>query len=210
MLEAAMAKPANAQPTLDVAHQAERYRNLIEQAADGIFLLNEEGLFQDVNERGLSLLGMRREEVLGTRLRALVYEEDLAAHLSDWKAVQQGQPFLGERRLKRKDGSLVTVEVSARRLSGGHIQGILRDISHRKQAELTLRQREERFRNLTAAAFEGIGISEDGKVVDVNDQLALMLGYTRGDHRPGCFSDGRAGIPRVGQRRHGRRPRGAV
>ena len=33
-------------------------------------------------------------------------------------------------------------------------------------------KREERFRRLTAAAFEGIGISEGGKVVLVNDQLA--------------------------------------
>src|SRR5262249_11393185 len=42
-----------------------------------------------------------------------------------------------------------------------------------------LRQSEERLRNLTAAAFEGIGITEGGKILDVNDQLARMLGYTR-------------------------------
>jgi PAS domain S-box-containing protein len=47
------------------------------------------------------------------------------------------------------------------------------------EGEQQLRQREERFRNLTAAAFEGIGISQDGKVLDVNDQLAQMLGYNR-------------------------------
>src|SRR5690349_7398414 len=58
-------------------------------------------------------------------------------------------------------------------------QGIPRNISHRNQEVQELRRREERFRNLTAAAFEGIGISEDGKVVDVNEQLAQMLGYKR-------------------------------
>src|SRR5690242_17413494 len=42
-----------------------------------------------------------------------------------------------------------------------------------------VRHSEERFRSLTAAAFEGIGISENGKVVEVNDQLMRMLGYTR-------------------------------
>jgi len=46
-------------------------------------------------------------------------------------------------------------------------------------AREAFRQSEERFRSLTAAAFEGIGISENGKVVDVNDQLMRMLGYTR-------------------------------
>src|SRR6266576_370651 len=49
----------------------------------------------------------------------------------------------------------------------------------RSETEELLRQSEERFRNLTLAAFEGIGISEGGKILDVNDQLARMLGYSR-------------------------------
>src|SRR6476646_2156801 len=43
----------------------------------------------------------------------------------------------------------------------------------------TFDKREESFRKLTAAAFEGIGVSEGGKVVVVNDQLARFWGYTR-------------------------------
>ena len=42
-----------------------------------------------------------------------------------------------------------------------------------------LRASEERFRNLAAAAFEGICISENGLVVDVNDQLLRLFGYER-------------------------------
>jgi PAS domain S-box-containing protein len=37
----------------------------------------------------------------------------------------------------------------------------------------------ERFRILAAAAFDGIGISQDGKIVEVNDQLATLLGWER-------------------------------
>jgi PAS domain S-box-containing protein len=179
MHRAQKAEPSKARRSPAAARQAERYRNLIEQAADGIFLLDKQGVFLDVNESGLRLLGMRREELLGEKLRNLVFEPDLPAHKADWNALEGGKPFLVERRLKRKDGTVIPVEVSARKLSDGNVQGILRDISHRKQAELELRQREERFRNLTAAAFEGIGINEAGKVVDVNDQLAQMFGYTR-------------------------------
>jgi PAS domain S-box-containing protein len=43
----------------------------------------------------------------------------------------------------------------------------------------TFDKREESFRKLTAAAFEGIGVSEGGKVVVVNDQIAKFWGYTR-------------------------------
>ena len=179
MHRAHKAEPSKARRSPAAAHQAERYRNLIEHAADGIFLLDEQGAFLDVNESGLRLLEMRREELLGRRLRSLVVETELAAHKAGWNSLERGQALFGERRLKRKDGTVIAVEFSARKLSDGNVQAILRDISHRKQEEQELRKREERFRNLTAAAFEGIGISEGGKVVDVNEQLAQMFGYKR-------------------------------
>ncbi len=56
---------------------------------------------------------------------------------------------------------------------------VFRDVTLQKQAEQSLRESEERFHSLAAAAFEGICISEAGRVVDTNDQLAQMLGYTR-------------------------------
>lgn len=179
MQRAQKAELSKARRSPAAAHPAERYRNLIEQAADGIVLVNEEGVFVDINESGLRLLGMTREELLGQKLRNLVFEADLPAHKAAWKAFEPGKTLLGERRLKRKDGTVIAVEFSATKLSDGHVEAILRDISQRKQEEQELRQREERFRNLTAAAFEGIGISENGRVVDVNEQLAQMLGYKR-------------------------------
>jgi PAS domain S-box-containing protein len=48
-----------------------------------------------------------------------------------------------------------------------------------ERAEAALRESEERFRRLTHAAFEGICISENGRVLDVNDQILKMFGYER-------------------------------
>lgn len=42
---------------------------------------------------------------------------------------------------------------------------------------LSLRDSEERFRQLTQAAFEGICLSENGRIIDANDQLLRMFGY---------------------------------
>ena len=47
----------------------------------------------------------------------------------------------------------------------------------RSRAEQSVRDSEERFQRLSAAAFEGIGIADQGKIVDVNEQLARMMGY---------------------------------
>ncbi|MEO6223285.1 MAG: MASE1 domain-containing protein [Vicinamibacterales bacterium] len=44
-----------------------------------------------------------------------------------------------------------------------------------------LHDSEERFRNLTAAAFEGVIITDQGRVVDMNDQGLAMFGCERSD-----------------------------
>jgi PAS domain S-box-containing protein len=53
------------------------------------------------------------------------------------------------------------------------------DITERMRAEQAVRESEERFKILTQATFEGIAITEQGKLVDGNDQLFRMLGYKR-------------------------------
>jgi PAS domain S-box-containing protein len=51
------------------------------------------------------------------------------------------------------------------------------DITVRKQAEEELRQSETRFRQLSAATWEGIAIHEDGIILEANDQYFDMFGY---------------------------------
>ena len=46
---------------------------------------------------------------------------------------------------------------------------------------LQLRDSEERFRRLAEASFEGVVMTENGIILDVNDQYCHMLGYERTD-----------------------------
>jgi PAS domain S-box-containing protein len=161
------------------AGQSEQYRHLFEQASDGIFITNGEGVYLDVNDAGARMMGRPRGEIVGRRIRDLMVEEDIPRFEADWGALERGATLLRERRFRRGDGSVFQVEVSAKRLSDGRMQGILRDITARKRTEETLRQSEERFRTFTAAGFEGICISEEGRIVDANEQMTAMLGYQR-------------------------------
>jgi PAS domain S-box-containing protein len=54
-----------------------------------------------------------------------------------------------------------------------------RDVTNHKRAEAALRESERRLRTLAEASFEGICISEQGRILDVNDQFAAMFGYGR-------------------------------
>ena len=52
-------------------------------------------------------------------------------------------------------------------------------LAERDRSLERLRESEERFRNLTQAAFEGIVIVQNGRILDVNDQTLKMFGYER-------------------------------
>ena len=64
----------------------------------------------------------------------------------------------------------------ALRLVGTHV-----DITDRKRAEEALRESEARFRTLAEAAFEGIGVSEHGRLLDANEQLLRIMGVCRAE-----------------------------
>ena len=155
------------------------YRSLIEHAVDGVFVADRSGRYIDVNESGARLLGMTRDEVLERSITDVIVEEESERLKATLLRLAAGESLLGEWRMRRKDGTTFPGEVGAKQLADGRIHGVLRDVTKRKLGEQALRQSEERFRMLTDASFEGIAITEAGRVVESNDLLASMLGYTR-------------------------------
>ncbi|MGC8855381.1 MAG: GAF domain-containing protein [Anaerolineae bacterium] len=156
-----------------------RYRTLVEQASDGIFIADAEQRYVEVNSAGCQMLGYSRQEILSMRMEDLVLPEDLASNPFKMEDLQQGKTVIAERRLKRKDGTLLPVEISAKILPNGYFQGIMRDITERKQAEAALKQSEAYFRALFDNSAEGMAILDaEGKFVYVSPAEQRLTGYT--------------------------------
>lgn len=113
----------------------ERFRTLVEQASDGIFVSDALGNYVDVNSSGCQMVGYTKSEILKLNITDLVLAEDSAADPIQFDELRRGKTIIRERRLKCKDGSILPVEISAKMLSDGRLQGIVRDITERKQAE---------------------------------------------------------------------------
>jgi PAS domain S-box-containing protein len=111
------------------------YRILMEQAADAIVLFNEHGRLLAVNSKICELSAFSREELLGMSIQDIMYPEDLANDPLPFAFLRAGSSLINERRIRRKDGSGVYVEIHAKALSDGRLQGILRDITARKTSE---------------------------------------------------------------------------
>jgi PAS domain S-box-containing protein len=125
----------------------ERYRAVVEQAAEGILLVDvDTKRVLETNAAYQDLLGYSTEEILRLSLYELVpySREEMDCYVE--RVLESGSYVSGQRRHLRKDGSLVEVEVSANVVSyGGReiICMVVRDITERKRAEEDLRRLNE-------------------------------------------------------------------
>ena len=132
------------------------HRSLFEEAPEGFFVTDPEGRLAAVNLRATEITGYSREELLGLNFTDLIPPEDLARDPIRLDELRQGGIVIKERRIRRKDGSLLPVEVSARRLPGGNLLGQVRDTTERKQAEA---MSDQRSRELAALQALGLAVS---------------------------------------------------
>ncbi len=111
-------------------------RDLIELAPDAFFLADLEGRFIDVNQAACRMLGYAKDELVGKTITDIIPPEE-AGRLAATRAtlLVPGRTERGEWTHKRKDGTLVPVEVSANILPDGSWQAFVRDITDRKRVE---------------------------------------------------------------------------
>lgn len=142
-----------------------RYRNLFEQSNDAVFIHTLDGKILDVNTRAEELLGFSKDELLEIPVSDLHPEHAVQGSHDAFEKIRKEHSVRFDSEMKRKDGTIVPVEISSRIFfSDGDelIQGIVRDISERarfvtllKKARDVLEQKvQERTAALTASKRE--------------------------------------------------------
>jgi len=131
--------------TVELITSKERYRQIFEQAADGIFICDGQGNYVDVNQSGCALLGYTRQELLTLNVRDLVITDDPSELQRTIDQLHSGRTMVLRQHLRRKNGATVEVEVSAHNLEDGRLQGLVRDLSERIQAEKALAEQAQLF-----------------------------------------------------------------
>ena len=120
---------------------------LIELAPEGIFVADRDGHYLYVNDAACAMSGYSREELLALRVQDTVATAEAGRLERARAAMLQGPTGAAEWSLRRKDGSVLPVEVNARILPDGQWQGFVRDISPRKALEA---EREALFQQVDA------------------------------------------------------------
>ncbi|MCX5893724.1 MAG: PAS domain S-box protein, partial [Deltaproteobacteria bacterium] len=148
-----------------------KYRNLIDNASEGILLVDLDGNFLEANRKMKELLGYSQMEILNLDITQIHPAEDLERTLTAFKElVRVGQGALLNGWLLRQDGTKLPVDVTGTRIDYHNkslIIAIFKDISDRQQAEA------ERLR---MSKLESLGTLAGGIAHDFNNILTAILG----------------------------------
>ncbi len=116
----------------------EKYRTLVEQASDGIFIADRSGKFIIINPSGIKMTRYSESELLGMTIYDLVLADDIKKDPFHFSEMANNKVARAERRMQRKDGTLLDVEVTAKFISGERFLAFVRDISELKKTKFDL------------------------------------------------------------------------
>ncbi|MBN9392111.1 MAG: PAS domain S-box protein [Chloroflexi bacterium] len=168
-----------------------RYYFLSNAATEGILVRDAERIL-DANQALADMFGYSLEELIGMPTLDLVTAETRQQIIGRMQQVgtnpaltmpasSRGFDGIYEGVALRKDGTTFAMEVRGRFVEFNSRMVrvmIIQDVQERKDAEEKLRESEQRFRALSEAGFEGIMIISGVRVLEANQAMADMFGYS--------------------------------
>jgi len=146
-----------------------KYRTIVENINDALYIHDFMGNIIDVNENACKMLGYKREELIGANLSMIDSEENTRQLPERMKQLLDKDSILFKGQHVRKDSSMIPVEVSAKvvtREGNGIIQGFVRDITERKQAEEEIQQRIKELED-----FYDMAIGRELRMIELKEEV---------------------------------------
>ncbi len=157
------------------------FRALMDESKDAVEVIDPANFrFVDVNEKSCQDLGYTRAELLSMTVCEIDPVTDHSACHALLDELKQHGALLKQTVHRRKDGSEFPVEVSLKyvEMNRGYIIAVSRDITERLKAEQTLRESEDRYRDLVENSQDLLCTHDlKGNLLSVNPAPARLLGY---------------------------------
>ncbi|HSU56306.1 MAG TPA: PAS domain S-box protein, partial [Candidatus Dormibacteraeota bacterium] len=164
----------NAQQALRESEQ--RLRTVVENAGDGVQVVDDTGAIIDVNPARLGQMGYTREEMLKLTIFDVDPNVDREHFREGAETMQVGAAFRLETLNRRKDGSTFPVDVTASRiLLGGRkcFLALIRDMTEHKQAEAEAERSRRELAHIGRVST--LGELAGGLAHEINQPLTSIL-----------------------------------
>lgn len=161
------------------------YLSLLDKFPSPIWRTTPNGKVNYVNQAWMELTGYSLEQARGDGWLEALHPEDQQHCLETYlEAFHARQPIELEYRLRRHDGTYRRVLDLAHPFTDPEGQfagylGIIYDLTERYEAGRALQESRDLLNSIFRAAPVGIGLTADRVILEANDRLCAMVGYTR-------------------------------
>jgi PAS domain S-box-containing protein len=175
----------NLRRKIDELKQSEaKYRTILENTNDIIYSFLPDGTIDYISSR-VSIFGYAPEEVIGHKIIEFIHPDDRKYVLAEMqKTFKTGKDSPTVCSIVKKDGTLIWIEEMSKTLKDNgciiKVNGVIRDITERKQAEEKIIENENKFKAIFESDRNGILVAdaETKKFLSTNPAMCKMLGYT--------------------------------
>ena len=149
-------------------------------------ILGADGRYVRVNDALCGMLGRRREQLIGERDNEITHPDDRARDVElAWRILRGELDSVQlEKRFVKPDGAVVWVIANMTYLRDDDGAGIAwvgqwQDVTARRAIEAELRRERDLSAAMLAAMHEGFCLIDDDTVMQVNDAMCGLVGWTR-------------------------------
>ena len=171
-------------------------RLLVDTIPGHVVTTTPTGEIELLNRRVLEYFDKTPEELVNWRSSDAIHPDDLALTIAALtRAIQTGEPYEREHRLRRADGAyrwFHTRGLALRDKEGRIVRWYLLpiDVDDRRRAEEALRKSEERWRSVFENSAIGVALTDlNGRFLTTNHVFQAMVGYTEEELRAVSFAD---------------------
>ncbi len=160
-------------------HTLDIYRNILENTFDAILLVDDEFRYIDANPSACALLGYSRTELMNKKVGDLTPQRNLEMGKKIWMDFLKKGNQKGEYILLKKDLKEINVEYHAvANIQSGIHLFIINDVTTKKLAENTLKNKESILQGIFESSPVGINLIQDRKFIWSNDMMSQITGYS--------------------------------
>lgn len=159
-----------------------RYETAVETVRDGVYIIDEAGRYEYVNQAFAEKVGITRDELVGKEVPVFLDEAEIERAEATIREMLQGERDSAriEAEVTTADGDSIAVENRYTILPTDDeyrgMVGIMRDITDRKEREREL----ERYEVLLEEVADGVSfVDQDGRYSYVNSYIEEKTGYER-------------------------------
>lgn len=159
-----------------------KYRAIAENTIDVIYQTDRKGFVTYCSPSVRQMSGYSAREVIGTHIKTYVAPDFLPRIIKDMGRVLRGKILRNVNAVMlRKNRSRVPVEINGAPLTGNGrvvgMQGVIRDVSARTEAEQKIKETEERYKKLLYTSPDSIVLTDlDFNIILANKRTAEQIG----------------------------------